>query len=521
MVNQPPPKPNFTLRSYAWFMAMVGFLLLAGSAIIYFFDKNWALSTQIGAGIGGVLLLGAVLLRPDAVRTALTGRSARYASNAAIVSLAFIGIMLFINLLAMQNDWEIDVTKSGQFTLSEQTIKILQAIDTPVQVMGFFQRGDARLAEARHNLERYSRYSPNLTYEFHDPNIEPALAQSFNLNDYGLVFLSDSNQYETSETDEQSLTSALIRVRSNDQKALYFISGHGEHNLDDNGPEGFYNLKQALERENYQVESLDLANVTDTLPDDAAALILAGADRALQESESQLISEWMAAGGKLMLLTDPLEPAPLTPLLQEYGLALDNDFVVEDPDHALVVLAPQGLMPQLMAPRVTTYPHHKITYGLDNFQSFFPFARSLSITPQENAPQEISPLVSTSDWSWAETDLEAPQPEYNEGVDLVGPLHLGVAAEDYEDGSRLVVFGNAGFVTNQNVSPQMANMDLFVNAVNWLTEEEALISIRPKRPENRRVFATSLQISLTLFISVMLIPAAVFAVGLVVWWKRR
>jgi ABC-type uncharacterized transport system involved in gliding motility auxiliary subunit len=85
----------------------------------------------------------------------------------------------------------------------------------------------------------------------------------------------------------------------------------------------------------------------------------------------------------------------------------------------------------------------------------------------------------------------------------------------------LVVIGDAGFVTNQNVSPQMANLDLFLNSVNWLAEEEELISIRPKQPENRQLFLTSAQVNMLLFTSVIFIPLTVFAVGLGVWWKRR
>jgi ABC-type uncharacterized transport system involved in gliding motility auxiliary subunit len=129
--------------------------------------------------------------------------------------------------------------------------------------------------------------------------------------------------------------------------------------------------------------------------------------------------------------------------------------------------------------------------------------------------------LSTSPGSWLETDLQAKQPEFDDGVDLQGPLHIGAAAENSENEARLVVIGDAGFVTNQNASPQMANIDLFLNAVNWLTEEEALISIRPKQPQNRQLFLTATQVNMTLLTSVVVIPLAVFTVGLGVWWKRR
>ncbi len=437
------------------------------------------------------------------------------------MSLAFIGILGFINFLSLKNNQEYDLTETGLFTLSEQTIQVLKDLDQPVQVVGFFQASDSRLIWAKDYLERYSHYTDQLTYEFHDPNIEPALAQSFELSNYGLVFVSGNNRYETSEVDEQTLTSGLIRVTSDKQRQLYFITGHGEHDIEDSGPEGYNTLKNALERENYMVSRLNLASIADTVPVDATALILAGADRELVDTEVQLIIEWITVGGKLMILADPLEPAPLSQLLQEYGLLLGNDFVVEDFNHSLVTLGPEGLTPQVIAPMITQYPYHEITHSLNGFQSFFPFARSIKIVSTESSPKNILPLLSTSEGSWAETDLQSSEPVYTEGVDYPGPLHIAVAAENYENGARLVVFGDAGFVTNQNVSPQMANLDLFINAVDWLAEEEELISIRPKQPENRQLFLTPLQVSLTLLTTLIVIPLAVFAAGVVIWWKRR
>ncbi len=521
MLDQVPAKSGPTIHSYAWLIAIAGLLLLLGGGVAYWLNQAWAVEAQIVAGGGLLLLLLAVLLRPDVVRRALTGRPARYSSNAAIMSLVFILILGLINFINFKNNREYDLTENGLFTLSEQTIQVLQNIDEPVQIIGFFQAGDLRLKWAEDYLERYSHYTEQLTYEFHDPNIEPALAQSFELSNYGLVFVSRGNHHEVSGVDEQSITSGLIRVTHDKQRAIHFITGHGEHRIDDSGPEGYDALKQALERENYVVNNLNLASMAGYMPPNTAVLILAGADRELLDTEVQLISDWQAGGGKLMILADPLEPAPLGQTLQKYGLFLGNDFVIEDANHALLILGPKGPTPQVIAPLIVEYPYHEITDGLNGFQSFFPFARSITIDATESLAADVSALISTSQGSWAETDLQSPEPEYNEDLDYPGPFHLGAAVEDYENGARLVLFGNAGFITNQNASPQMANLDIFINAVNWLAEEEELISIRPQQPENRRLFLTPLQTSLILFSSVVLIPLAILAAGIVVWWKRR
>jgi ABC-type uncharacterized transport system involved in gliding motility auxiliary subunit len=520
MAEKSPPQHRSILRSYAWLMAIVSLLILVGSGIIYLLNQSWAIQAQIGVGVGAVLLLGAVLLRPDAVRTILTGRPVKYGSNAVVMSLAFISIMGLINFLVLKHEWEYDLTETGQFTLSAQTIQILEKLDRPVEVIGFFQNSDPRLDRAKDYLERYSHYTHHLTYEFHDPEIKPILARKYELNNYGLVFVSDNQRYEVSGVDEQTITSGLLRVTSDEEKKVYFITGHKENSPTDDSQQGYSGVKQALERENYLVENINLAT-TEAVPTEAAVLILAGADHQLLDTEIQLITHWMTTGGKLMILVDPLEPVPLEGVLQEYGLSLGNDFVIEDEQHALVILGPEGLIPQVIAPLIYQYPYHEITRSLNGYQSFFPLARSIAITEVEDPDKNAWPILTTSQKSWAETDLQATQPEYTPDRDATGPLHLATAAEDYQNGARLVVFGDAGFVTNQNVSPQWANLDLFMNAVNWLAEEEDLISIRPKQPTNRRLFLTPLQSSLTIFTTLIIIPLAVFVAGIGVWWKRR
>ncbi|MEW5957425.1 MAG: Gldg family protein [Chloroflexota bacterium] len=512
--------PGRTARPYAGSMAIAGLLLVVGSGIAYALNQSWAFESQLGAGTGGVLLLGAVLLRPEVVQTAVTGRSAKYGSHAVVSSLAFIGILGLINFIILKNDRELDLTETGRFTLSEQTVRVLKNLDAPVQVIGFFQTSDPRLTVARDYLERYSHHTNQLTYEFHDPNIEPALARSFQLSNYGLVFVSGDRHYQAAKVDEQTLTSGLIRVTNEQERTIYFITGHGEPDIDDGDKEGYSTIRQTLEQERYGVKSLNLSTAG-TVPADATVLVFAGATRPLSDIETQLMAAWLAGGGKWLLLVDPQQPVPLGQWLQTYGLTVEENYIVEDYDHALVVLGPEGLAPHLIAPMVTNYPYHEITRGLDGYQTFFPFVRSIAINPSPVMTSTVLPLLATSPGSWAETDLQASDFEYTADVDPVGPFYLAVTAENPDNGARWVVIGDAGFVTNQNLSPQMANLDLFMNAVNWLAEEEELISIRPKKSENRMLLMNAMQVNMTFLINVIFIPLLVFAAGVGVWWKRR
>ena len=86
--------------------------------------------------------------------------------------------------------------------------------------------------------------------------------------------------------------------------------------------------------------------------------------------------------------------------------------------------------------------------------------------------------------------------------------------------SRVVVFGDSDFVTNGYLGIP-GNRDLFLNSVNWLAQQENLISIRPKDPEDRRVSLTSDQAKLIFWLSILIIPGLILAGGVQTWWRRR
>ena len=502
------------IRSYAWLVAIIGLLVFVISGIVYLlFKRSWAVHAEFGIGAGVVLLLGAVLLRPDVVRTFLAGRPVKYASNALVMSFSFMGIISLINFLAVRNNLEFDLTENSQFTLSQQTTQILQNLDRPVQVIGFFQAGDPREDLTRDFMERSSRYSNYLSYEFHDPNIEPTLARSYDLSNYGLLFVSGNQRSEVYNLSEEAIISGLIRVTSDQEKQILFITGHGEPSIIDENPEGYSEISQALERENYQVSTVSLASLSEELSTASTTLVLAGANRDLLDSEIEFLTKWVDQGGKLMILANPLDPVPAASVLKEYGLTLGEDLVADSDNHVV------GLAPT--SPFIVEYPFHEITDGLNGLLTFFPLARSLSIDPvKAKEAYAIAPILTTGPNSWAETDLDGKKLEYNAGVDHPGPIHIGAVVEDLKKGTRLVVFGSADFISNQ-VLNEVANRDLFINAVNWLAEEDDLISIRPKETLNRHIFLTPAQHTLTILSTLVIMPILIFMAGVAVWWNRR
>jgi hypothetical protein len=195
-----------------------------------------------------------------------------------------------------------------------------------------------------------------------------------------------------------------------------------------------------------------------------------------------------------------------------------------------------------LLPAVQQYPFSTITQKMNGLVTVFPLARSLSKSNAQPADVTVQSIVQTTAQAWGETNLDPKvQPQYDASQDVKGPLDLVYTVEGSQPLSstqpisgtqpasprktRIVVFGNSEFVSNNILQAQqlqgIANIDLFMNAVNWLAEEDALISIPATPPDQRTVVMTASQQSIVFLLSVVVLPALVFIGGFSVWWRRR
>jgi ABC-type uncharacterized transport system involved in gliding motility auxiliary subunit len=87
--------------------------------------------------------------------------------------------------------------------------------------------------------------------------------------------------------------------------------------------------------------------------------------------------------------------------------------------------------------------------------------------------------------------------------------------------ARVVVFGDADFASNSLLGVQGANLDLFLNAVSWLAQDPDLISIRPREPDDQRLFLTQQQLGNAWIFSIVLLPGLFLVLGVMSWWRRR
>ncbi len=517
------------LAAYALAVLWAGVIVLGLGIILVFGGGRGPVPTEYMLIGGVVLIVLSALMRPESLRRAFGIRSVRYGSNALVLTLAFIAILGLINFVGTRRTWREDFTANKQFSLSPQTIQILENLKQPVKAYAFFGP-DSNPQEARDRLKEYKLHSPNFDYEIVDPLQRPDLVQQLEVTFNGaVVFQLGTKKQETLSTGESDFTSAIIKVTSDKPRVVLFLSGHRERDPNQFGDDGYSNVRQALEKDNYSVASQSL-QITSTIPASTTVVVLAGPRSALTDDELKALDAYLNQGGRLLLMSDPRQPDPAPSLLSKWGIKLDEDQVV---DPAVFL---QGTSP--LFPAVVQYTSSPITQKMTGLLTVFPIVRS--VRRMEPAPANLSPqtLAQSSAQSWGETNFDPNVPaRYDEGKDLKGPLDLAVSVEgtapispttpatttESTRKTRIVVIGTSELVSNRIVQSLRGagNVDLFLNAINWLAEEEALISIRPTPPDQRFVTMTGNQLQLVFVLAVLMLPGLVLVAGLSVWWRRR
>lgn len=461
----------------------------------------------------------AVFVAPEQARNFMFGRQAKYGSNALLMLLAFLGILFFLNLIAYQNPKSWDLTENQKNTLAPETIDLLKSVPEPVTATAYFStRLDA--SQARKLLENFKQASNNqFSFEFIDPEANPVAAEQAGVDRDGTIQVKMGAQQEQVEyADEEGLASAILRLMNPQSLTLYFLTGHGEADIEQAGDAAYTLVRRTLENKNYQVKSLNLGQ-EGQVPADASTVIVAGLQQPIPPNEVELLEAYLARGGALIIMEDPsaltkFEGAPdtLTDLLSRWGISLGNDILVD----------PGANPPLLVYADPLNYGTHPITAKMRGINSTFFTARSLLLTQAAEGIQTL-PLAQTYSNAWGETDfqsLENSDYAFDQTVDGAGPLVLAAAGEDLASQGRLVVFGDYEFAADALY--QRGNGGILLNALDWTARRESSISLTPKN-NTLRTFNPPGTLGLigAILASICLIPGLVIAGGVVAWISRR
>jgi len=255
-------------------LSYVGMLLVFGALAVRFLKPEWDQYAIYAAWSGLALVVLYTIGQWREIVAYFQQRNARYGAIASVGVVVFLGILVAVNYLSTRRNTRWDLTANKQYSLSEQTVKLLQGLKSPVKFMVFDQ--EANFERFRPRLQGYAYNSTQVQVEYIDADRRPVQTKQYNVDTYGTVVMEYMGRVERVTSDsEQDLTNALIKLLNPQQRKAYFLSGHGEKDPANSDRSGFSGIGDALKRDNYQFDKLVLAQ-TNEIPADATMIVLAG-----------------------------------------------------------------------------------------------------------------------------------------------------------------------------------------------------------------------------------------------------
>ena len=527
---------------WSYIAGVVGIIAVAAGGIIFLATdelRDFSVGVLV---IGFALLFLALVLSPRSVAMFLVGRRGRYGANVAVMAVAFLAIVVLVNFLMFRNPNRIDVTATRVFTLAPQTVQVLETLDSPVRANAFFAPSGRGTAFARQQTEdllnELARLSDRFTYRFIDPELNRSLAVRYDVKDYPSIVFEDvvEGRLQTVNTfTEQHFVTGILIATGEQQKKIYFLTGHGEASVTrdftsgDIDPEGLDFALEGMLRDNYSVQPLNLIQVKQ-VPEDAAVLIIAGPKQTVSKQQREAIGEYLKGGGRLVALFDPDTPDTFLELLSPWGVTLGRQSIAD----AVSNVAGEMLTPLLQKTngQYFTSGQTGVAVADEIDVTFFPQVTSVELAvPPDDLPGHIGfiPLAATTPASWLEENVE--NVNFVPGEDTRGPFTvaavvtaLGTLDQPSELALgplvKLVVFGDSDFAKNRFFFSS-DNADFLLNSVNWLADDYELISIRPKLAPFRQLVVNTQERSFIRWSSWFLPPTLMLLAGVFVWWRRR
>lgn len=516
-------------------------LFVAGLACLVYGAGRVYVAMRVDATGIGIFVLGLTCVLVCALRLRGDGRPRvriewlrAYGFLAATLAV-LAGVTIGINYCAYRWELRWDVTRAKQHTLSQYTADILNSLDDKVEVTTFHVGMPPKYLEDL--FQEYVRVSAGkVKTAIFDPLVDIGYAAQFGNVISGqekkVIVQSSSGRKDIDFTDaplaEEQVTNAILQV-TRQVRRVYFLSGHGEYDINSGEDNGLKTFTQLLAKNNIESRPWVLA-FDGPIPRDCDVLIIAGPKEQLTPQEEQTVEEYLGAGGDALfliehtLITTPektlteeeLRKNPsLNNVLTKWGIRIADDIVIDLASHA------SG---DVGSPATRNYPaHDAIVSGLD--YTFYIRPRSISILGNRRATVRLAPLVLTASTkeSWGESNRNLVV-KYDDLLDRFGPVPIAFVIweqkqNDDTSDTRMAVFTDADFLSNAFIK-QYSNAQMGLNAVNWISELDYHVLIDRKDVAMERLDLTSRQKRVVVVV-LWAMPVLIAGTGVIAWMRQE
>ena len=422
--------------------------------------------------------------------------------------------LLWLNSLA---NWQTDWTAGSRNTINESSIELLQSMDGPIALHAYFNSDSQSRQQVSRFVDKYKRFKQDISFEFVDNQLSSDQLIEMGFSQVGELKVSyaDNNTF-INRLNEQEMTSALFKVARKEDTWVAVIQGHGERDPLDAGNNGLSKLAEELNKTGIKVQPINLLSQA-VIPDNTKVLIIAGPRNAYLGGELKLIEEFLNNGGNLLWLRDPAQQNYFTSLDNSLGLSLVPGVIIDANTKLRILL---GIKHAAVIP-VTEFHKHSITEELKT-HLLFPFASG--IHHQNESDWQVQTLFKSLERSWSEIgEINTDKLKYEQDLgDTQGPLTMGVSLSRKieQKQQRVIVIGDSDFMANGYIG-YGANFALSLNILNWLTEDDKLLSITHQAAPDQSLELGDKDVTFIALILLLLVPGILIGTGFGIRWLRH
>lgn len=439
-----------------------------------------------------------------------------------LFTLLFLAAVGLLGWLSTQYHIQADWTHGSRNSLSADSARLLEGLDESLRVTAFVRDQGPLRDQIRELIGRYQRVSPELELEFVNPDRAPEQVRELGVSMDGELRISYQGRSErVREHTEQAVTNAILRVARQGERWIGFLTGHGERDPHGQANHDLGSFGAALERKGLKVQSLNLAE-TQSVPDNLSVLVIASPQLELLPGEVRLVRDYLEAGGNLLWLADPGETGGMTSVAEYLGVEFLPGVIVDANTQLFGIQSPDVVL-------VTAYTPHPVTRELQAM-TLFPHAQALQLNA--TGDWEVEPLLSSMESTWTELGELEGRIGFDAGTDeRSGPLDLAYAFTRSPEpdagtqtgttaGQRVVVMGDGDFLSNSFLG-NVANLDLGLNLIDWLSHDDRFIAIRPRAAPDQSLELGRTAQAVIGFGFLFVLPGLLLLAGLVIWLRRR
>lgn len=487
--------------------------------------------------------------------------------NAAIIIVAIL-IIAGVNILAtvLVNRFpaiEADVTSSGAYSLNATTEEYLRYMENEVNVSvlmteeNFVSKTDDYGSSSYYYqvdklLKEMSVYE-NFNLEFKDISAASASKLSSQYPDidwtstdnlilvecgdkYKMLTTSDvfsfSEEYAyyygmsviSGQSIEQCLLTTIQKLTATDTLKIAVSTGNGEFlNEESQMYSSYSSLKELLEDNAYEVVDFNL--LTEELTDDIDAVLMLAPSVDITDDQSEKINTWLINGGEygktfVYVPFDYIESTEnIDLLLEQWGMKVNNGYIYEND---LTMALSGSSTPQLTS--IVNYADDTFTDDLKStaLPVIMPYSMGIEITDSSLATAMLT-SSDTADLLLLDESAEEAVFEESTGEARNYAAISKKGNDDLSKVSNFVVWGSYdGISASALNSTNFNNAAYFVNVFNTTLGNEAeAIVVDSVVLSLESLTVTSAQQVTVFVIFVVIIPLAVFAIGIVVWVRRK